>query len=155
MANEGKAIKIEPIGYVKNDFSEKIPEGYENLTSEIVVKKEYTTALYKIEENSHVVVLFWMDRIRKEGRKILKLHPKRKENLPLVGVFATRSPRRPNPIGIRSVLLLKRKKNVLKVKGLDALNNSPVLDIKPYSSKHDFVKDAKGPWWAKSLRSDR
>jgi len=151
MAKQGKTIKIEPIGEVRNDFKEEIPEGYENLPSEIVVKEEFSDALYHIEENSHIVVLFWMDRVEGRRRKKLRIHPKGRKDLPLMGVLATRTPNRPNPIGVRAVRLIGKEKNILKVEGLDALNGSPVLDIKPYSIKHDFVEDVKPPWWVKHL----
>jgi tRNA-Thr(GGU) m(6)t(6)A37 methyltransferase TsaA len=148
---KGKAIRIEPIGVVRNDFEEEIPEGYENLHSEIVLGEEFSEALHRIEENSHIVVLFWMDRVEEKRRKKMKIHPKGRKDLPLMGVLATRTPHRPNPIGVRAVKLVGKEKNVLKVEGLDALNGSPVLDIKPYSIKHDFVEDVKVPWWAKHL----
>ena len=148
---KGKVIRIEPIGIVRNDFEEKVPEGYENLPSEIVLRKGFSDALHRIEENSHIIVLFWMDRVEGKRRKKLKIHPKGRKDLPLIGVLATRTPYRPNPIGVRVVRLLMKKKNLLIVEGLDALNGSPVLDIKPYSLKHDLVNDAKGPLWAKHL----
>ncbi|UCG68093.1 MAG: tRNA (N6-threonylcarbamoyladenosine(37)-N6)-methyltransferase TrmO [Thermoplasmata archaeon] len=151
MGEEGKTITLKPIGFVKNQFDEGVPEGYESLPSEIVVKEEFSEGLHKLEESSHIMVVFWMDRIKDEARKIMKMHPKGREDLPLLGVFATRSPKRPNPMGIRAVRLMKKEKNVITVLGLDALNGSPILDIKPYSSKHDFVEDAKTPWWAKHL----
>ena len=96
-----------------------------------------------------------MHKIVEEKRKILKLHPKGQEELPLVGVFATRSPVRPNPIGVRAVELVRKEGHVLEVIGLDAFNNSPVLDIKPYSLKHDFVENALPPPWAKHLREEK
>ena len=145
-------IKIEPIGFVRNDFEDQIPENYQDLSSEIVLDAQFTEAVHRIEENSHIVVLFWLDRVEEEKRQIRKLHPKGRSDLPLVGVLATRSPNRPNPLGMRAVRLVSREKNVLTVVGLDALNKSPVLDIKPYSLKHDLVEGAKGPPWIKRLR---
>lgn len=150
-----KIIKIHPIGHVRNDFKDEIPKDYENHHSEIVLKPEFSGALDHIEYNSHIVVLFWMDKIVEEKRKTFKLHPKGREDLPLVGVFATRSPVRPNPIGVRAVKLEKREDNVLEVLGLDAFNDSPVLDIKPYSLKHDFVENARPPPWEKHLRKEK
>jgi tRNA-Thr(GGU) m(6)t(6)A37 methyltransferase TsaA len=151
MEEDAKEIAIEPVGVVTNDFDGSVPEGYEDTVSDIVLKPEYSSALDGIDKNSHVVVLFWMHKVGKEARSTLKLHPKGREDLPLIGVFATRSPHRPNPIGIRAVKLLERNNNVLKVQGLDAMNGSPVLDIKPYSLHHDLVKDVKVPPWAKHL----
>lgn len=150
-----KEIDIRPIGHVKNDFNSSVPEGYEDKVSEIILLPEFSEALDGIENNSHIIMLFWLDKIDDEGRSIKKLHPKGREDLPLVGVLATRSPRRPNPIGLRAVKLEKREGNMLTVKGLDAFNGSPVLDIKPYSLKHDCIENATGPPWRKHINSVR
>ena len=155
MDDISKELLIKPIGYVKNDFDSSVQEGYEDKVSEIVLDEEFSDALDGIEKNSHVIVLFWLDEVGEEGRSIRKLHPKGREDLPLVGVLATRSPRRPNPIGLRAVRLLKREGNVLEVMGLDAFNGSPVLDIKPYSLKHDLVEDSIGPLWIRQMNSAR
>jgi tRNA-Thr(GGU) m(6)t(6)A37 methyltransferase TsaA len=144
-------IILQPIGRVRNEFESEIPKGYEDSLTEIIINEDLIEGLHKLEENSHIVVVFWMHRVKDEDRKIMKMHPKGREDLPLLGVFATRSPRRPNPMGIRAVKLVEKKDNILKVKGLDALNGTPILDIKPYSSKHDLVTDAKTPWWIKCL----
>ena len=66
--------------------------------------------------------------------KGLRIHPQGRKEIAKVGVFATRSPCRPNPIGVTVVKLIERRHNVLKVKGLDAVNNTPILDIKPYTN---------------------
>jgi tRNA-Thr(GGU) m(6)t(6)A37 methyltransferase TsaA len=150
---EMASVKLNPIGYVKNDFEKQVPQGYEESLSEIILWPELEEGLFNIEENSHIVVIFWMDRIKEDDKK-LKLHPKGRKDLPLTGVFATRSPHRPNPMGIRSVRLITRDRNVLTVRGLDALDSSPVLDIKPYSLKHDLVEGAESPPWIKKLRDD-
>jgi tRNA-Thr(GGU) m(6)t(6)A37 methyltransferase TsaA len=149
MDSETNEIRIIPIGTVINDFEETVPEGYETSISRIVLREEFSESLHMIEENSHIVVVFWMNKVKEESRRIKSVHPMGREDLPLLGVFATRSPRRPNPLGIRAVELVEREDNVLMVKGLDALNLTPVVDIKPYSLKHDLVKDAKAPWWTK------
>ncbi len=149
MNKNANNIRIQPIGLVRNEFESEIPQGYEDSLSEIIINEDLIGGLHKIEENSHIVVVFWMHRIKEKDRNIMKMHPKGREDLPLLGVFATRSPRRPNPMGIRAVRLVERKNNILKVKGLDALNGTPILDIKPYSSKHDLIKDALTPWWVK------
>jgi tRNA-Thr(GGU) m(6)t(6)A37 methyltransferase TsaA len=144
-------ITLTPIGFVKNEYDKGPILEYENKISVIILNPTYTEGLLHLEENSHILVVFWMNRIHKEDHKIMRMHPKGREELPLVGVFATRSPRRPNPIGIRAVRLLEVKENTLKVEGLDALNGTPILDIKPYSSKHDRVEILKQPWWIEEL----
>lgn len=148
-------ITMKPIGIVKNDFKDEIPDDYRYIPSNIEIDPAYSYALEGLESNSHIVVLFWMDRVEKEQRGVLRVHPKGREDLPLVGVFATRSPSRPNPIGMRTVRLVSREGNIVKVMGLDALNGSPVVDIKPYSLKHDYVENARVPAWVKSLEKKK
>jgi tRNA-Thr(GGU) m(6)t(6)A37 methyltransferase TsaA len=151
MDHKLKPIEITPIGIVKNTYEKGYLEDYEDKISKIIIEPSYKEGLEHLDENSHIMVVFWLNRVEDKGRGILKLYPKKREDLPLTGVFATRSPRRPNPIGIRAVKLLKITDNVLTVEGLDAFNGTPVLDIKPYSSKHDLVEDAKYPWWVEHL----
>ena len=88
-----------------------------------------------------------------KARKITKVHPKGRSDMPLLGVFATRSPDRPNPIGLTLVELLKIEKNILTVHGLDALNGTPILDIKPFDYR-DMTQDARVPdWWVRLEKS--
>ncbi len=100
--------------------------------SEIEVFPEFAEGLYRIELLKELDILFIFD--RSEGYD-LKVHPKGNPEIPLAGLFGTRSPRRPTPIGLTRVRLLERRGNVLKVKGLDALVDTPVADIKGVMSK--------------------
>jgi len=100
--------------------------------SEIEVFPEFAEGLYRIELLKELDILFIFD--RSEGYD-LKVHPKGDPEIPLAGLFGTRSPRRPTPIGLTRVRLLERRGNVLKVKGLDALVDTPVADIKGVMSK--------------------
>ncbi|HOE52145.1 MAG TPA: tRNA (N6-threonylcarbamoyladenosine(37)-N6)-methyltransferase TrmO [Methanomassiliicoccales archaeon] len=95
--------------------------------SEIEVRPEFAEGLYRIELLKELDVLFLFD--RSEGFD-LKVHPKGDPSIPLTGLFGTRSPRRPTPIGLTRVELLERKGNVLTVRGLDAFPGTPVVDIK-------------------------
>jgi tRNA (Thr-GGU) A37 N-methylase len=78
-----------------------------------------------------------------------------REDLPLIGVFATRSNYRPNYIALTTVELLAVDGHVLKVKGLDALDGTPVLDIKPYVPHKDYVENARLPAWTQKLRDEQ
>lgn len=139
---ESDVIEIEPIGFVKNDFKDKVPDDYKEKESIIKVKKGYSEALLGIEEHSHITVLMWFH----EGdRSIKQVHPMADESNPLTGVFATRSPVRPNPVAVTVCELIKREENELLVKGLDGLNGTPVIDIKSY--KPYDVSDPKYPDW--------
>jgi formylmethanofuran dehydrogenase subunit E len=100
--------------------------------SEIEIFPEFSDGLYRIELLTELDILFIFD--RSEGYD-LKVHPKGDQAIPLAGLFGTRSPRRPSPVGVTRVTLLERNGNVLKVKGLDALLGTPVADIKGVMGK--------------------
>jgi len=143
-------ISLKPIGVVRNAFKESPPgqhDWWSEAVSEIVIDGSLTEALDGLERFSHIIVLFWLHRIT-ESEIPLKIHPMRRLEIPLTGIFATRTPNRPNRIAATIVKLLERKGNILKVKGLDALDGSPVLDIKPYIPRADLISDARVPRWA-------
>lgn len=138
-------IEIDPIGFVKRSSSNE-NERERSLVSKIVLKKEFGKGLDGIEEWSHVYVIFWMHKISDKEKMLI--HPGGGGN---VGIFATRAPIHPNPIGLTLVELVKREENVLWVRGLDALNDTPVLDIKPYpdweNGKLLVVSNFRIPKW--------
>lgn len=141
-------ITLKPIGKVRNSICTKKREGWESVVSRIEIAPKYAEALEGIEEYSHLLVLFWLSRIPPGARgKKLKIHPRSRPDLPLVGFFATRTQYRPNPIGLTQVQLLGREGNILIVKGLDALNGTPVLDIKPISPKMEMPARFRVPDW--------
>jgi tRNA-Thr(GGU) m(6)t(6)A37 methyltransferase TsaA len=147
MSSQEKII-LKPIGFVK---TEAVGDEVKDKTriSQIVLHKELIDALKGIEDYSHLFVLFWLNQISNKQRKTLKVHPRGRQDLPLLGIFATRTNLRPNPIGLTLVELVKAEDNVLTVRGLDTFNGTPVLDIKPFDS-WDTAKDAKMPqWWMK------
>lgn len=144
-------ITLRPIGRVRNSIRKFKREGWESVTSEIVLDPQYREALEGIENYSHILVLFWMSRLQLPQRKMKKIHPKSRPDLPLVGIFATRTQYRPNPIGLTLVKLISRKNNVLKVKGLDALQGTPVIDLKPISPRHEFLRKYRVPKWYDKL----
>jgi tRNA-Thr(GGU) m(6)t(6)A37 methyltransferase TsaA len=140
------SIELEPLGYVRSEFDEDRGdrnEGYATLEFD----PKYAEALDGIEEYSHIFVLYWMHKLDNSLRSTYKTHPRGREDLPLVGVLATRGKARPNPIGLTVVELVERRGNVLKVKGLDAYDGSPILDIKPYDH-YDIKEGIRVPdWW--------
>jgi tRNA-Thr(GGU) m(6)t(6)A37 methyltransferase TsaA len=144
------AIKLEPIGVIKNEFLERVPKGWETVPAQVVINEKWGSALDGVEQFSHLIILFWLDRIPRQ-EVVTHIHPQRREDLPLIGLFATRSPGRPNPIAVQVVELLSRQGDTLTVRHLDALDNSPVLDIKPYLPRGDSVPDASTPAWVERL----
>ena len=142
---------MEPIGYVKR-LSKFEDVKDETLECDIIIYERFLDALEGIESFSHIFVIYWLHLVSEDSRRIYKVHPKGKRDLPLVGVFSTRSPNRPNPIGLTLVELLARRSNILTVRGLDALDETPVLDLKPYS-RHDKAENFKAPdWWGGKLQ---
>lgn len=115
-------IRLRPIGVAYQTERAEIMR--------IIIYTECADGLDGIEELDHLHVFYWMHRLSEKDRKALKVHPRGDMGRPLTGVFSLRSPIRPNPIGLTRVRLLKREGNQLLVEGLDALDGSPVVDIK-------------------------
>jgi len=123
-------MEVRPIGIVRaSDSDSRAVDATENVLI-IDVYPEYEQGLSGIEELNEIQVLYWMHELDESVRGILMTHPRGDTSLPKRGVFALRSPMRPNPIGSSTVRLVKRKGNKLIVAGLDALVGSPVIDIK-------------------------
>ena len=147
MSEETFDIKLKIIGTVSSQHREPTYQpGWAEAVSEIEIRPEYAEALDNLEEFSHIVVLYWMHR-RAGGEPWLKVHPRGDREIPLKGLFATRSPRRPNPLGLATVRLLERRGNLLRVRGLDAIDGTPVVDIKPFIPGHDLADDTRVPPW--------
>ena len=113
-----------------------------------LISEEYQKALYRLNEFSHIEVIFYLHEMDQEFKT--KIHPTGDPEYPLMGAFATRTPNRPSRIALSTCKLQEVNGNVLKVKGLDAYDGSPVIDIKPYSKK--IIKDLKVPQWIRDIR---
>jgi len=145
-------LTLHPIGVVRNNVSSGGREvEWEAIESEIVVHPDWGDALDGIEGFSHVWVLFHLS--DSPPPESPRTHPQRREDMPLVGRFATRSPVRPTPIGMTPVELLAVEGNCLRVRGLDAFDGTPVLDLKPYLPRGDSIPDARVPDWLRRLQS--
>jgi tRNA-Thr(GGU) m(6)t(6)A37 methyltransferase TsaA len=121
-------IVFKAIGHVDNDFDEPAtPETIASAESRIILEPSLTAGLKGLEPGNRLMVIFFCH--RSEGFDLLQ-HPRGDKSRARLGVFALRSPRRPNPIGVTVVDLVAIEENVLRVRGLDALNGTPVLDVK-------------------------
>lgn len=125
---------VKPIGYVRSAYQDtrEVPKGLgakHEAEGILEIRPEFEAGLADIEGFSHLFVIWAFDRV--EGFDLTATPPS--DNRPH-GVFATRSPRRPNPIGLTVVELLRREGRVLHVRGVDMLDGTPILDIKPYLS---------------------
>ena len=141
---------LKPIGTIHSPFKtlDQIPiqPVFSKAVGEVEVFKEYEPGLKDIEGFSHIILLYFFHKSEKYPLLITSFLDKKPH-----GVFATRYHKRPNQIGISTVKLLQRKRNVLKVEGIDVLEGTPLLDIKPYVPKFDCVKNAKIGWLKKLL----
>lgn len=146
-------IDIKPIGKVSTEFIDIFPSynTYKSKLSKLVIFQEYEQCLDGISGFSHIIVCYWAHLVSQEERTLKKVHPKGNRDLPEKGIFATRSQARPNPICLTTVKILKRKDNYLLVKSLDALNESPILDIKPHVIHFDSPSNPSRPEWLKKL----
>ena len=116
--------------------------------AEVQVFPGFCAGLKQITGFSHLIILYWMHlRDSEKDRKTLLVFPEKHTVNVETGVFACRSPSRPNPIGLCVVELMKIEECILTVKGLDAVNGSPIVDIKPYLPKADCVPNARVPEW--------
>jgi len=134
-----KELYIYPVGIIKKKNNTKIE-----------IYPEYKDALFRLENFSHIIVLYWFHKNDdSEKRRILKVHPKRHKGAPLSGVFATCSPVRPNLIGLSICKLLSIEDHTITITEIDAFDNTPVIDIKPYIPKNHLLPESeiKVPEW--------
>jgi len=119
-----------PIGHVENEWEQSVPpEVIRNSPSRLVIDARFAEGLDGLEEGQRLTVVFHLHRT--EGYS-LRQHPRGDESRAPRGVFSLCSPRRPNHLGVSFPVLLHRQANVLHVIGLDALDGSPILDVKPF-----------------------
>jgi tRNA-Thr(GGU) m(6)t(6)A37 methyltransferase TsaA len=144
-----KPVMVQPIGYVKNEPCSRAYNEWQNTESKIIISTEYQDALYRLDDFSHIEVLFYFHEM--DRKFSTRTYPTGKACLyPLMGAFATRTPNRPSRIGLTTCKLLTIEGNILTVKGLDAHDGSPVLDIKPYSGRQ--VEGLKVPQWINDIK---
>jgi len=167
-------MTLRPVGIIKNRVEEPFlvagDEGLEmrgefdstmdhvrevrQAISEIVIDERLVDILDGIEEYSHLVILYWAHKVPEEGRSLTRVHPMGRRDIPEVGIFSTCSPARPNPVLMTVVRLCGRRGNVLEVAGVDAVDLSPVVDIKPYV-KESFPKErVRVPDWMERLQNE-
>jgi formylmethanofuran dehydrogenase subunit E len=145
-------MKFRIIGTIHSPYKTKKeapPQGWfrPEVISEIEIFKEHEKGLKDIENFSHLIVLYYLHKSDKHSYLV-----KTPWDIKTHGLFTTRSPNRPNPIGFSVVKLVEKKENKLKVKGLDAIDDTPLLDIKPYLPNIDAEKNAKIGWLGDKIK---
>ncbi len=132
-----EAITLTPIGFVRSQFDTNTPaEVMRSQTSQLMINPEFGSGLLGLEPGQDILVLFRFHRIQPE-EIALQLHPRHNPENPLRGVFATRSQFRPNQIGATVARVERVEDGIITVSGLDAQDDAPILDIKPYMPYFD------------------
>jgi tRNA-Thr(GGU) m(6)t(6)A37 methyltransferase TsaA len=166
-------IVLRPVGVIRNTIAEpflvagddgismkgelttnmeQIREKREEI-SEIIIDEGMADLLDGIEEYSHVTVLYWANLVPERGRKLTRVHPMGRKDYPRVGIYSTCSPARPNPVLLTVVPLRRRRGNVLEVTGMDAVDGSPVIDIKPFVADF-FPREVRIAGWMQRINRE-
>ena len=141
-------VSMTPIAVVRNTVFDPKPDGWENVRSDLIFRDDLLDAIDGLDEFSHVIVIFACHRVPDAARTHRLVSPGGDPDQPGHGILATRSQLRPNPLGVAVVPLVRRRRNILRVMGLDAIDGTPILDIKPYLPRYDSAPEAQIPDWA-------
>jgi tRNA-Thr(GGU) m(6)t(6)A37 methyltransferase TsaA len=146
-----KEIKLKPIGFVSSSVTEQTDENWGKIISRILLQPEYAGALSGLEDFSHAIIITYLHQAKYEKEKHLQRRPRGVESMPKVGIFSQRAKDRPNPIGVTTVKIITVGEGYIEVQGLDAINGTPILDIKPYYPHYDKIDLPKIPEWVNRL----
>src|ERR1051325_1780635 len=145
-------ITLHPVEFVKINREQATDDYWGDIVSEIILAEEFPEeALMGIEDYSHLEIVFYFDKADPSKTNRSSRHPRDNKNWPVTGVFAHRGKDRPNHLGLTFVELLKREGRTLFVSGLDAINGTPVLDIKPVMKGFLPREEVREPKWAGEL----
>ena len=167
-------IVLKPVGVIRNTIAEPfLVAGDDGLSmkgeleesmkrvhktdaeiSRIILRDDLSGILDGIEEYSHIIVLYWAHKVQEKSRSLTKVHPMGRKDYPLLGIFSTCSPARPNPVLMTVARLEERKGNELFVSGLDAVDGSPVIDIKPFVRQFYPGEDVRIPDWMHRIQQE-
>lgn len=144
-------VELNSIGKVRNDIEYQKDNKWGADVSNIIINEELQAGLVGLSDFSHLVVVYYLDKACFNSELHLVRRPQGRDDMPMVGIFSQRAKDRPNPIGITAVEIISVDGNVITVRGLDAIDNTPVLDIKPYYPMYDCRNNAIVPEWVKVL----
>ena len=145
-------INLSPIAYVKNIRAEIQDDHWGDVVSVIELDSAFSEeALFQIESFSHAEIVFYFHLVDENKIETGARHPRNNESWPRVGIFAQRGKNRPNRLGVTTVKILKREGRQLFVQGLDAIDGTPVLDIKPVIKEFLPREEIRQPVWATEL----
>ncbi|WP_107948891.1 tRNA (N6-threonylcarbamoyladenosine(37)-N6)-methyltransferase TrmO [Lysinibacillus parviboronicapiens] len=143
---------IQPVAIVNNNRKEIEDDNWGTIISTIELTENINESSLKgIDEFSHLEIIFYFDKVDDEKIQYEARHPRNNKNYPEVGIFAQRGKNRPNKLGVTIVELIDIKQRSLIVKGLDAIDGTPIIDIKPVMKEFLPKGDVKQPNWSISL----
>ena len=145
-------ITLTPIGFVENTRTEIKDDNWGEVVSKIILSNQFDAeSLRGIAEFSHAEIIFYFDRVKEEKIVTGSRYPRGKQVWGKVGIFAQRGKNRPNRIGLTVVKILQVEEKILYVKGLDAIDGTPVLDIKPVMREFLPREEIRQPKWVEEL----
>jgi tRNA-Thr(GGU) m(6)t(6)A37 methyltransferase TsaA len=146
-----KKIEMVPIGFVRNAVKETIDDNWGSVASRLTLEPQFAKGIRHLDQFSHAIIVTYLHRSKFDPAKNLLRRPRGLDSMPEVGIFSQRAKDRPNPIGITAVKIVAVGKDYVDVQGLDAIDGTPILDIKPYFLQFDCVPMAKTPAWVNEL----
>ena len=150
----GRTVELRAIGSVSSPVGDRTDSGWGDVVARITLEPEYAGALTGLDSFSHALVLTYLHQARFDPAKHLRRRPQGREDMPEVGILSQRAKNRPNPIGVTAVEIVGVGEDFLDVKGLDAIDGTPVLDVKPYFPQYDRVPSPSVPAWVDELMKD-
>ena len=148
-------VSMVPIGRVRGGRTEPIDDDWDDVISEVVVDDRIPAdALSGLDDFSHVEVVYVFDQVDESKVTLGARHPRNRSDWPSVGIFAQRAKGRPNRIGITTCAILAVDGRTVTVRGLDAVDGSPVLDLKPYMTEFAPRGAVHQPAWSRELMQD-
>lgn len=149
------SYEVKAIGIVRSPRRDLSDDFWGAVEAEIVLDAAFDeTALYGLSDFSHVEILFLMDRVDPTKIETGARYPRERSDWPLVGIFAQRGKARPNRIGLTRATIVSVKENTVRVRGLDAIDGAPVLDMKPWMEEFSPIGPTRQPAWASELMRD-
>jgi len=145
-----ETVPMHVLGTVRSPIQEGVDSDWGQVESTVELKADFQEALQGLEAFSHVLIVFYMHQSSFSSEDLVR-HPQGRTDLPKVGIFSQRAKHRPNPIGITAVELLGIQGSCLRVRGLDAIDGTPVLDVKPYFPWFDRKDHVQTPEWCEEI----
>jgi len=148
-------IRLQAIATVHNRITAPVDTGWGKVQSSIVLMPEWEGGFDGLGQFSHVLILTYLHQVAAREQLVpVRRHPRNRPDMPLLGVFSQRARVRPNPIGVTACEIVGVDAKELIVRGLDAIDGTPVLDVKPYVPVFDRIESPVVPPWVDELLAD-